>query len=509
MFKMRFMAMTCSDNQVRKLQKMYAKTKSVTKAALSAGMDSKTARKWIKAGVLPSEKPKKERTWRTRSNPFNDVWPEIEDKIREKSALQIKDLFEYLCKKYPDKWQSNQLRTLQRLVKSRRALSGPERLAFLEQNHTPGETLQADFSELKSLNISINRDPFTYMMFHSTLPYSNWEWVTVARSESILALHRGFQETFKEAGVKPENLQTDNSTSATHSVGKNPALGNKTREFNADYMRFCQAYSVNPRTTEVGEKEQNGDIESSHNQFKKSVASALALRGSSDFKSISEFELWLQSIARERNSREKRRALFLEEKQSMRVCHDLSFKDYKECKVKVTKFSNVTINRNVYSVPSRLIGQIVDVRQYEWHIEIYFKNVLQVKTEKMLGQHQHNIDYRHVIWSLVAKPGAFACYRYRDEMFPSLIFRQAYDKITQGETSTKKDLEYLRILHLAALISEDEVKVALDLLIEQKGQINYENVKTLVEIAKPKSQNYPMPYKVELINYNKLIVGGV
>jgi len=48
---------------------------------------------------------------------------------------------------------------------------------------------------------------------------------------------------------------------------------------------------------------------------------------------------------------------------------------------------------------------------------------------RLLGTGQLAIDYRHVIWSLVRKPGAFAHYRYRDDLFPSLTFRRAYDAL--------------------------------------------------------------------------------
>ena len=70
----------------------------------------------------------------------------------------------------------------------------------------------------------------------------------------------------------------------------------------------------------------------------------------------------------------------------------------------------------------------------------------------------HRIDYRHVIWSLVRKPGAFARYVYREELFPSLVFRAAYDAIQTAQPGTKGDLEYLRILHLAASTMEADVE---------------------------------------------------
>jgi hypothetical protein len=68
-----------------------------------------------------------------------------------------------------------------------------------------------------------------------------------------------------------------------------------------------------------------------------------------------------------------------------------------------------------------------------------------------------------VIWSLVRKPGAFAHYRYRDDLFPSLIFRRAYDAL-RSQLPERADSHYVRLLHLAASTAESEVETALGLL---------------------------------------------
>ena len=49
--------------------------KALGVAATKSGMDEKTARKYRNIGKLPSElKAEKIRTWRTRENPFDEVW---------------------------------------------------------------------------------------------------------------------------------------------------------------------------------------------------------------------------------------------------------------------------------------------------------------------------------------------------------------------------------------------------------------------------------------------------
>ena len=98
-------------------------------------------------------------------------------------------------------------------------------------------------------------------------------------------------------------------------------------------------------------------------------------------------------------------------------------------------------------------------------LEGYVGTTRSSRIPRLVGKHQHRIDYHHVIYSLVRKPGAFAAYRYRDELFPTTTFRQAYDRLVSSGIE-RADREYVRILHLAATTSETEVETALRLLLE-------------------------------------------
>ena len=100
------------------------------------------------------------------------------------------------------------------------------------------------------------------------------------------------------------------------------------------------------------------------------------------------------------------------------------------------------------------------------------------------GRNLHRIDYRHVIWSLVRKPGAFARYVYREEMFPSLVFRRAYDAIQTPQHGGKGDLEYLRILHLAASSMQTDVEIALAELLAAGAPITSDAVKAMVTTSR-------------------------
>jgi len=120
-----------SDAQVKKLMEEMSKHGQIGQAAMKADMDRKTARKYVVSGKLPSEL-KQPRDWRTRPDPFEAHWPEIEARLRETPAFEAKTLFELLQQQHPGRYEDGQLRTLQRHVKRWRAAHGLDREVQLD-----------------------------------------------------------------------------------------------------------------------------------------------------------------------------------------------------------------------------------------------------------------------------------------------------------------------------------------------------------------------------------------
>ena len=145
----------------------------------------------------------------------------------------------------------------------------------------------------------------------------------------------------------------------------------------------------------------------------------------------------------------------------MRPLPQRRLESYQAFRVRVSKGSTIRVQNNCYSVPSQLIGEWVDVRLYGEAIEVWFGQRLMERMPRLHGRSKHRIEYRHVIDSLVRKPGAFAHYRYRADLFPTHRFRMAYDVLCRAHsTSLRADKEYLRVLHLAARESESGVDAA-------------------------------------------------
>jgi len=73
---------------------------------------------------------------------------------------------------------------------------------------------------------------------------------------------------------------------------------------------------------------------------------------------------------------------------------------------------------------------------------------------RAVGDRGAVIDYRHIIEHLLRKPGAFAHYVHREELFPDSTFRLAYDRLVGDHGERAGRLEYLHLLKLAAEVGE-------------------------------------------------------
>jgi len=471
-----------SDAQVRKLMEEMSKTGRIGRAAMKAGMDRKTARKYVQGRKLPSE-IRQPRGWRTRKDPFVDHWPKVEARLEEEPTLEALTLFDWLVEQYPERYQTGQLRTLQRRLQRWRAERGPEREVEFSQRHRPGEAAQTDFTAARELGVTVLGQLLVHLLCVTVLPYSNWQWATVCVSESMAALRRGVQRALFQLGRVPKYHQTDNSTAATHRIpdGKSVPFADGRRPFNADYVALMNHLGMTPRTTEVGAKEQNGDVEAANGAIKRRLDQALKLRGQRDFDSVDAWQSFVDGVLTKSNRGRSTRVA--EELAVMREINVAKLPEFVEETVRVSDWSTIRVKHCAYSVPSRLIGAHVVVRLYEERLEVCYVGILQLACERLRGRNVNRIDYRHVIWSLVRKPGAFARYVYREEMFPTVVFRRAYDAIQSEQAGTKGDLEYLRVLHLAASTMEADVETALTLLLDEHKLVTCDAVKALVIMA--------------------------
>lgn len=471
-------------------------------ASARAGMCRQTGAKYTRRAKLPSEL-KAPRTWLTRGNPFEIDWKEVEQMLAHTPDLQAKTIFEVLLERNPDRYEPGQLRTLQRHIRRWHALQGDDRQCevFFPQRHIAGEAMQGDFTHTGELTLTLAGVQYKPLLFHVVLPFSGWEWATPCLSESILAVRAGVQDAVFRLGKITAWFQTDNSTGATHRVGDG------TRQFNQEYVDLMDHLGMKPRTIAVGEKEQNGTIEAYNGAFKRLLNQWLLVRGSRDFASEADFVTWLHGML-ERANRARRTKLGIE-LAAMRPLAASRAPEFTEVMVPVSTYSTINVRSNIYSVPPRLRHHDVKVRIYEQHIEVRYADTCVLVAPRQTGTSRHAIDYRHVIWSLVRKPGAFARYRYREDLMISPVFRRAYEALHASEPGTKGDAAYLRLLLLAASTLQSDVEAALVLLMEQGTLPTADAVKDLIAPQqRPVVPELPI-LNVNLEDYDRLIMGAL
>ena len=476
------------------MRKLKNSVPTSTSAAM-AGMSENTALKYRRSGMMPSQS-QAVHNWRTRKDPFDDVFSRLAGFLKLEPGLQAVTLFDFVQREYPGQFSDGQLRSMQRRVKFWRATEGAGREVYFEQEHLPGHLGQSDFSHMTRLGVTIGRQSFPHMIYHFVLTYSNWEFARTCFSESFESLSEGLQAALWTLGGVPLKHRTDCLTSAVNDLG-NP------EEFTARYSALARHYGMELQHIQPRHPNENGDVEQSHNRFVERIDQALMLRGSRDFDSRAEYEQFLTRHVSVANQGRSER--FCAESAVLRPLPSQRLDSCRLLKVRVGHGSTVKVLFNVYSVHSRLIGEQVDAAVQSERIDILLGNQVVQRLPRLRGRGGHHIDYRHIIDWLVRKPGAFDQYVYRDALFPSSHFRIAYDTFTATRpVEGKKD--YLNLLKLAADAGQSRVEHALQSLLTAQQPLHIETVKQFVTLQSgPAAPTDVQIRPVNLSDYDSLL----
>jgi hypothetical protein len=357
-----------------------------------------------------------------------------------------------------------------------------------------------DFTCCNELEVTICGQLLRHLLFEFMLVYSKWTWACVAFSETFEALVDGLQRALWAVGGVPKELLTDNLSAATHEL-KGSGGRALTKRFAdvCEHLGFEQVRQINP-----GKSNENGAVEVRHRRTKKLLEQAFVLRGSRDFDSIEDYERFVQQVLDRAHNRHLDVRLG-EEQQLLAELPARKLPTYTASEPKVRKWSTIQVRARIYSVPSRLIGHEVQARLYPNTVEVWYRGERVDVFPRVRGE-GHRIDYRHVIGSLVRKPGAFANYRFREDLFPTLVFRRAYDAL-HASHGARADVEYVRILKLAADMMESDVQDALATLLDGCRGFDYADVEALVRPREPEVPVVSIP-DPDLHAYDQLIGGA-
>jgi hypothetical protein len=194
-----------------------------------------------------------------------------------------------------------------------------------------------------------------------------------------------------------------------------------------------------------------------------------------------------------------------EEIKHMHVLNVSRLAEYDEYRCRVRSSCTITVKRRIYSVPSRLIGATVSARRFKDRLEVLYNGVHQLTEPWISRDEGHRINYRHIIGSLVRKPGAFRRFRFREELFPSESFRWAWEYLSECLSERTAEREYLQILNHAALTMQCEVEAVLATMRRDGEVPRWERVLTA---CRPAVSQPPQlqPLVVSLRDYDDLLV---
>ena len=487
--------MPITDLQYQRLMKEINENGGVIgHAAMKSGMHRETARRYRDAGKGPDDL-NKPHTWRTREDPVKAIWAEAQRQLMVNPGLEAQELFEELLRKQPGAADPRALRTFRRRVAHWRRNHGPDIEVFFPQVREPGKSMQLDWTDANKLGVTISGNPYPHKLCHSILPYSNAEWAVPCRSESTSSLIVGSQDAYREFGGVTEELQTDQSSTATHQLCKD----RKERVYNELYLALCDHLKVQPRTTAVDCPDQNGDIESMNGHLKRRLEQKLLLRDSRDFKNEESYATFVATLCRELNRR--RGAKVVEELRCLRPLPSGRFPDTVEVTARVSCFATVRLKKLPFSVPARLIGAIVQALVSEKAVSILYDGKEVARHPRIPGKGR--VHYRHVIKWLVRKPGAFAGYQFREDMFPQPVFRQAHERLKVTDDNLA-DRNYLLLLELAHDRGEDTIANTLGELLREGRTPSADAVKE--RLARPAASPVAItPFVPSMRSYDALL----
>lgn len=402
-------------------------------------------------------------------DPLAAVWEsELEPMLRREPRLKPMTLFEYLQEQYPGQYPQV-LRTLQRRVRTWKALHGPAPEVMFMLRHEPGVMGLSDFTKLKGMEITLNGEPFEHLIYHYRLAYSGWQYAQIIQGgESFIGLSEGLQNALIASGGVPKEHRTDSLSVAYRNLG-----GHRTSDLTRLYDDLCDHYRMEPTRNNKGIAHENGSVESPHGHLKNRIKQAIYLRGSSDFATIADYQTVIDKATAGLNRQCE--AKFEQEKASLQPLPQRRVADYEVLSAKVSCHSTIDVRCILYSVPSRLIGQQVEIHLYHDRLVGYFarQQVFELTRMRVPGKGRRRgrcIDYRHLIEGLRKKPRAFLYCNWQADLLPTPEFRQIWDQLKTRFERDQAAVLIVEALYIAA--TYDQEVAVTDYLAQALAQGN-------------------------------------
>ena len=269
---------------------------SVEVAAAKADLSRATGYRIAQDTRLPSQKAQPRA--RRRPDPLECIFDaEVVPLLKEAPGLRPVAIFDEMLRRHPE-LSSGIRRTLERRIRSWRAINGAEQDVIFRQVHEPGRMGLSDFTDLSGLGVTIAGQPLAHMLYHFRLPWSGFEHAhVILGGESYVALAEGLQNALWSAGGAPHQHRSDSLSAAFRNLDTEAATDLTTR-----YDALCAHYRMVPTRNNRGVAHENGAIESAHGHLKAAIRDALLMRGTADFADLGGYRAFIDEIVGRRNA---------------------------------------------------------------------------------------------------------------------------------------------------------------------------------------------------------------
>ena len=403
-------------------------THSAAAAAAKASISLATGYRIEKDPRPPSQKAAPR--GRRRPDPLAAIFEsEVVPLLQAAPGLRPVAVFEEMLRRHPE-LGSGIRRTLERRIRSWRALHGPAQEVIFRQTHKPGQLGLSDFTEMAGLGITVAGQPLEHRLYHFRLAYSGFEHAhVVLGGESFVALAEGLQNALWALGGVPREHRSDSLSAAFRNLDRE-ARADVTRR----YEDLCANYAMTASRNNAGIAHENGAIESAHGHLKRAIADALLLRGTRDFDALPCYRRFVDEIVGRRNAGKAKR--IESERAELKPLPSRRSTDYEDLTARVTSAGGFTLRKVFYTVPSRLIGHRLRIRLYDDRLEVFLGATALLTLPRGRarpgGRHDQVVDYRHVIHALRRKPMALLNLVYRDQLFPRAAYRQTFERLLEA-----------------------------------------------------------------------------
>lgn len=415
-------------------------------AAAKAGFSRATAYRIEGDPRLPSQK--KQERGRRRPDPLAAVWDaEIVPILKAAPGIRTIAVLAEIRRRHPE-ISPGIRRTLERRIRTWRALEGPEQDVMFRQEHPPGRMGLSDFTDTSELPITVAGVVLEHRLYHFRLAFSGFAHAhVVLGGESFVALAEGLQNALWALGGVPLEHRSDSLSAAFCNLDRDAQ-----EDLTQRYQGLMRHYEMTPSRNNPGVAHENGSIESPHGHLKKALEDALLLRGSRDFDDLDAYRRFVDEIVGRQNAN-NRKGIELE-RPHLAELPKRRTADFEEKVVTVTSSGGFILRRVFYTAPSRLIGHRLRVHLYDDRLDCFLGSTpmmtLRRGRQPSPDKGGHVVDYRHVIHALRKKPMALLNLVYRDQLFPRLAYRKAFEALCADvgdKRACKVTVELLALAH--------------------------------------------------------------